>query len=62
MHFLRPLSALPFTFILLKGVSHYRLLLGCQLSSSGIVQQVSVGATAFAITPLPHLCTSAWST
>jgi hypothetical protein len=61
MHYLRPLSTLPSTFVLLKGASHYHLLLGCEASSSGIAHQVSVGVTAFAITLLPHLWTSARS-
>jgi hypothetical protein len=30
MQYLRPLSALSSTFVLLKGASHYHLLLGCQ--------------------------------
>ena len=47
VHYLRPLSALPFTFVSLKGTSHYCLLLGHQSSSSGIAYRVSIGVTAF---------------
>jgi hypothetical protein len=47
VHYLRPLSALPFTFVSLKGTSHYCLLLGHQSSSSDIAYRVSIGVTAF---------------
>jgi hypothetical protein len=46
---------------LLKGASHYHLLLGREASSSGIAHPMSGGTTAIAILPSPHLYFSARS-
>jgi hypothetical protein len=47
MHYLRPLPTSSITFVSLKGMSHYCLLLGCQLSSLGIAHEVSRGEKPF---------------